>query len=136
MLIVSPPTAGSELGHLGVQLTNTIPYEHEKRVERYIRTIKDRKRTILASLPYLLPPTLHGELFQYIVMTINLLPNTISGARLPYEIFHGKKPDLRNMALLPFGQAMMVKALPSSDKDAPRRVRHRLRMETSNTRSA
>ena len=113
-------SAATEIGNLGVQLTETIPYEHEKRVERYIRTIKDRKRTIMASLSYVLPSDLHGELLQYIVTTVNLTPNSVSGTRLPYEIFYGKKPDLSNMALLPFGQPLMVKTLTSADKDAPR----------------
>ena len=110
----------SGLASLGIQLTSTIPGEHEKRVERYIRTIKDRKRTIMASLPYVLPVNLHGELLQYIVSVLNLTPNSTTGVQLPYEIFYGKKPDLNYMALLPFGQAALIKTVNSKNKEASR----------------
>ena len=113
-------SSSTALSTLGIQLTETIPGEHEKRVERYIRSIKDKKRTIMASLPYVLPTTLHGELLQYIVMTMNLTPTTTSGARLPYEIFYGKKPDLKFTALLPFGQAALIKTVNVKNKEAPR----------------
>ena len=53
-------------------------------------------------------------------MTVHLTPNSVSGARLPYENSHGKKPDLKNMAFSPFGQPTIVKTLPSGDKDMPR----------------
>ena len=64
---------------------------------------------MMESLSYVIPSDLHGELLQYIVTTVNLTPNFVSGTRLPYEIFHRKKPDLSNVALLTFGQPLMVK---------------------------
>ena len=74
----------------------------------------------MSSLPYVLPVNLHGELLQYIISVLNLVPNSTTGTRLPYEIFYGKKPDLKYMALLTFGQAAMIKTVNSKNKDASR----------------
>ena len=40
--------------HHTLQLTCTVPSEHEKRMERYIRILKDQKRTIMFSCLYVL----------------------------------------------------------------------------------
>ena len=47
----------------GVQLKAVPPYQHAQRVERYIRTLKDKARAVLDGLPYNLPPSLIAELF-------------------------------------------------------------------------
>jgi hypothetical protein len=43
------------LGQNRINLMHTPPHQHAQRVERHIRTVKDRVRTILASIPYVLP---------------------------------------------------------------------------------
>jgi hypothetical protein len=48
-------SAKPELSMLGIQLTSTPAGLHEKRAERYIQTLKSRKRAMLAQLSYELP---------------------------------------------------------------------------------
>jgi len=109
-----------ELGLLGVLLTETIPGEHQKRCERYIRTIKDRQRCVLASLSYALPADLFGELLTTVVNSINVVPNSTTGTRTPFELFQKRKVDIRSLALLPFGEPVMVKTINTKGIDAPR----------------
>jgi hypothetical protein len=71
---------------------NTTPSElHERRCERYIQTLKDRKRSTLASLAYELPPKLEAEAYTYIANLMNTTPNTVTGAISPYQLVTGQK---------------------------------------------
>jgi hypothetical protein len=46
----------------GCHITLTPPYQHQQRIERYVRTINDRVRCIVAGLPYIIPKFLHTEM--------------------------------------------------------------------------
>jgi hypothetical protein len=43
------------LSHQGIILGHTPPHQHAQRAERYIRTLKDRVRTILSAMRFVLP---------------------------------------------------------------------------------
>ncbi|HND47414.1 MAG TPA: hypothetical protein PLL95_02580, partial [Anaerolineales bacterium] len=83
------------LARLGIQLTSTPAGLHNKRVERYIQTFKNRREAMLASLPYQLPEgKLEHELALAVARGMNATCNTVSGKRSPYELFSGRKPML------------------------------------------
>ena len=83
------------LGKLGVMMQHTPAGLNENVSERYIQTIKARRRTILASLPYELPSALEGELYMHCISAWDVMPNTVSGALSPMEIVTGRKPASR-----------------------------------------
>ena len=62
------------INNSGCHITLT-PYQHQQRIERYVRTINDRVRCIIAGLPYVLPKFLHAELLIAVIQSMNLLPN-------------------------------------------------------------
>jgi hypothetical protein len=43
------------LGHKGIILKHTPPHQHAQKAERHVRSLKDRHRTIIPSIPYVLP---------------------------------------------------------------------------------
>lgn len=51
----------SYIASRGVELTHTPADLHENRIERKIQTLKNRRRAILAGLPYELPSDLEAE---------------------------------------------------------------------------
>jgi hypothetical protein len=88
----------------GIQLHQTPPYQHAQKCERYVRTIKDRIRTILSSLSYHLPAALYLELASAASYYINGLPNTQHPRTSPRAIVEGTKLDISIIPLVPFGQ--------------------------------
>lgn len=97
----------SFLGHQGVKLHQSPPYQHAQRVERYVRTVKDRMRTLLDSLPYHLPTKLYGELINNIVTWLNDTPNTIRLTQTPRMVMEGTKLDLNRRKPDEFGSIAM-----------------------------
>jgi hypothetical protein len=53
-----------DLGLKGIELVHTPPYQHAQRIERYVRTIKDRMRTLRAAMKVELPAELNGMLLE------------------------------------------------------------------------
>ena len=53
----------------------TPPKQHNQRIERYVRVINDRMRSVLAGLTYVLPTKLYGELMATVVFFMNMFPN-------------------------------------------------------------
>ncbi|MEY3186928.1 MAG: hypothetical protein RL675_752, partial [Bacteroidota bacterium] len=82
-----------------IGMTDIMPLPHGKKngiVERKIRTIKERIRTILSSIPYKFPKPLLDDLVRFVVIRINQLPNEGSGNRIsPKELFTGNKLDFK-----------------------------------------
>jgi hypothetical protein len=69
-----------------------------------VQTLKDRNKTIRASLPYVLQPDLEGELNQYCIDCINIVPSPITSDNVPYTLFMGEKPDYTSTFGIPFGR--------------------------------
>ena len=101
----------------------TPPKQHNQRIERYVRTINDRMRSVLAGLAYILPVKLYGELMATVVYFMNVFPNKVHPTLTPAIVFHGDKMDCRQVNHVPFGSAVMVKETDRSSVDnkyAPR----------------
>jgi len=111
----------TEMAKIGVIITFTIPYEHQKRIERYVQTINATKRTIRATLPFVLPPSLTGELTLHAVALRNVCGNSVSGITSPYQLLTGELPDLKSIAAFPFGSPCIA-TLPN--KGSSRMDRH------------
>lgn len=95
------------LGSLGIQLKQVPPYQHAQRIERYVRTIKDRIRCVLDQLVYELPSFLIGELIQAVIYWLNTIPNSLHPTMSPKVIMEGVKLDLNDTPTVPFGQVCM-----------------------------
>jgi hypothetical protein len=81
------------LGHEGVEAVYLPSGLHNKRVERAIRHIKERERTMLCELPYALPAILNGELLDAAIVSINAMPDTRSGPSVsPYQLVTARRP--------------------------------------------
>ena len=92
---------GRKLGSRGVRVTATPAGLHCKRVERYIQTIKTRRRAVLAGLYYELPTELEAESYVDVVCWSNALPNKSTGeSTSPTRLFTGLTPFMPG---LPFG---------------------------------
>ena len=86
------------------------PHQHEPVVERTIRTIKERVRAVLNSLPYTLPSTLLHYLISYVVRSINMIPNINSSDNLsPREKLLGRKIDVKIDLRIEFGQYVQAR---------------------------
>jgi len=73
-------------------------------VERKIRTIKERVRAYLQSIPYTLMLSLLRYLVEFCVTTINLLPDEHrEDPTSPYELFTGLKVDFARQLRISFG---------------------------------
>ena len=97
-------TLKKHLGPLGVRVSPTPAGLHEKFVEKRIGTIKDRKRAILAALPYELPAALECEAVMYAISCINRVPNKTTGpTTTPHTLFTGSKPFLSKYHFGQFG---------------------------------
>ena len=81
---------------------------HVPIVERKIRTIKERVRTILHSLPYYLPKSLLKYLVYFVVSRLNLTSQNSSvnefGNRPAFEIFFNRRIDYHRDLQVEFGQ--------------------------------
>ena len=98
------------LNSRGVQLFHSLlPGRHCSMVERIIRTIKERARSIQFSIPYLLPPLCRRYLFLYAAVCCNLVPTSATGGRSPREIFTGVKLDVGVYLRAEFGDYVLVK---------------------------
>ncbi len=76
---------------------------HANRVEVLIRTIKERSRSIIFSLPYKLPNALLDYLVRFIVQMKNILPATNVATDTPLERVRGIKLSYSDLKSLEFG---------------------------------
>jgi len=78
----------------GIHLSPTPAGHHEKRAERYIQTLKGRKRAMKAALPYDLPPELDGEAYMTAIKLMNCTVNSASGTTTPHQLVTGQRPTI------------------------------------------
>jgi len=100
----------------GIQLHHSLPGRHCATVERVIRTIKDRARSVLSTLSYTLPPACRIALFLDAASCCNLIPTEATGGRSPREIFTGVKLDASIHLRASFGEYVLVKTPWTSAK--------------------
>ena len=72
-------------------LKQPVPYGHERKVERMVRTIRNRYRTILAGLKVPVNKQLIKLAWEHAVKAPNFILNVNSGDYLPYQIQHGTR---------------------------------------------
>jgi hypothetical protein len=92
----------NEINGLGITCSNTIPEQHAVVVERAIRTIKDKARSLLFNLSYSLPQSLWRYAIEEAVQSTNYLLNS-KNEETPNEMFYGKKYDLNFAGQHSFG---------------------------------
>jgi hypothetical protein len=97
--------------HLGVNLNVCAPGEHIPEVERKIRTVKERVRAVITTLPFRAIPlivTAHAVVFS--VMWINFFPpkGGLSSTLSPQAIVTGLSPNAEKHCRIPFGAYAQV----------------------------
>ena len=75
-------------------MTTTLAGLHEKGIERHIQAIKDRRRAMLAGLPYELPGLLESESYVDAITWINRVPNSQVGHISPHQLVTGQRSFL------------------------------------------
>lgn len=110
------------LAREGLQLLQTAPEQHEHRIERQVRVIKERFRATLFSLPYTLPRCLYPYLLIHVISSLNMLPNVNTGTRSPGEIVTHRRPDAGAAMRVAFGAIVLTRVanLPVNADLAPR----------------
>jgi hypothetical protein len=86
---------GSYLRSRGIAVQTTAPYAHSQngKAERYVRTLEDGAQVLLTDSG--LPASFWGDAVLTVQYIRNRVPtSTISNDSTPFEVFHGKKPDL------------------------------------------
>ena len=92
-----------------IALTLSPPAHHAQRIERYIQTHNNRCTAVLASLPFIVPAKYHPLLGVHCAMLMNLLPNSRTGTKTPYELVKQKRPVFhKEHPFLSFGQCSIV----------------------------
>lgn len=93
-----------ELERAGYEINPAGAGDHVPIVERKIRTIKERVRAYLQSIPYTLMFSLLRYLVESCVIAINLLPDEQrEDPTSPYELFTGFKVDYKKQLRISFG---------------------------------
>ena len=95
----------------GVHVQTVGAGDHVSKAERKIRTIKERLRSIIASLPYRLPDKCVKDLVMFVVNRINIQPYAGGGNfnLSPRVLFTGKKIDAIKELTLSFGDYAEVR---------------------------
>ncbi len=86
--------AEKHLKMLEVEGTHTPAGMHEKRVERFIQTLKNRVRALEARLPYVLPKKLKAEAYQRAVRDYNRSSNKSSRPYTPMQLVEHRRPTV------------------------------------------
>jgi hypothetical protein len=106
------------------------------KVDRHIRLIKDRVRSILHSLPFSLPRKLLPWAVYFAVSRINLLNHSFykSGQHSPNELFTGRKADYKRDLRASFGEYVECYP-PSTDNSLNERSVSSIALCPSNNKS-
>ena len=98
-----------DLEAYGVMVDTAGTGQHVPIADRMIRTVKERARSILASLPYTLPDSLKHWVIFFAVNRINMQPTTSRGDQIcPREAFTGRKIDYKRDVRVSFGEYVHV----------------------------
>jgi len=83
----------------GIRLVQTASNQHERYVERHIRSIRDGTKATLAQIrqEYELPAVFYPHLVRSVVQALNLTVNAKTGNLVPYQMVAGVPMDGRNI---------------------------------------
>ena len=97
--------------------------QHVQRVERAIRTLKERARAIISSLPFRVPSRCVRHLVAFVVQRVNAVPRRSLGPVSTGELFTGRKFDMKVDGKAAFGDYVVA---PEPENDNTMRPRARL----------
>ena len=95
------------IGDLGIKLNTASKGEHVPEVERAIRQIKERCRSIINTVPYPMDDLLITHMVYFCVRAINMIPRSDS-TESPKEMFTGVKIDFNRDCKIEFGAYVQV----------------------------
>jgi hypothetical protein len=105
------------LGENGVVLNLSSAGQHVPIIERNIRTVKERIRAIISTMPYTFIP----YLVDFVVMRLNSLPkSTMTGKTSPRKLFTGSKIDYKRDLKFGFGDYAQVEVPDVINKNSVR----------------
>jgi len=107
----------NHLNQQGVLYEKSAPGQHVGKVERAIRTLKGRYRSVLNSLQYTLPDSLQESLNLDVVQMLNITPNVHTGNSNPRELTAGVKVDASKVLRATFGD-LVIAHTPNNPKNA------------------
>ena len=96
---------------IGAELNLAAPDEHVPEVERNIRVIKDRLRSMLADMPFSkIPKHLKRKLALTCITMLNVVPReaSVSNTLSPMELLSGRSLDFKRNCQLPPGAYCLV----------------------------
>jgi hypothetical protein len=109
----------SSIHALGIRTQFAAVGAHEKKVERVIRTLRERVRVMALSLKFPLPSCFNQQLFLAATNARNCLPTFRSSPRTPFHIATGEKVDMKAHFRAPFGTlAVFRDPNPSDDSNS------------------
>ena len=113
------------MSNLGLKLNTTARDEHVGDIERHIRTVKERVRSVYASLPFpTLPKVMLIELAKFATFWLNGLPNQnnqLSITQSPRELVTGETVDFNRHCRFEFGEYVQCHEQHSNNMD-PRTI--------------
>lgn len=99
---------GEWLGHQGVTLCLGEPGQHCQRIERQVRTVKERIMCLRTALPLVIPTEMEAELARTAVYMLNDLPNAKNAFQSPRMLFEGVRLDLSKRKQIPVGTVCIL----------------------------
>lgn len=111
------------LGSFGIKLiTAGIKSNHIASLDRAIRLLKDRVRSTLAGLPYVLPQPLLKYLVAFVIHNLNMINHSYSPSLTlsPRELFTGRKTDFNIDVRVAFGAYVQCYQSSSDNTTAER----------------
>ena len=96
------------LGLRGIKLRLTPPHMHNRRLERQVRTVKQRMRALRSASQVDIPYSLDGEIAKTAVMLINDMTNSKFKTQSPRMMFEGRRLDLSQRSLIPVGTVCQI----------------------------
>ena len=109
-----------------VELQPCIPHEHHSigDIERFHRTLEDTVFKKLYGKPHL-SVQYWGMAYSDYIMKANMMGSVHGPTVCPYELWHGRKPDLLKLPMIPFGSVVMAHVpLDQQTTDGPRSILH------------
>jgi hypothetical protein len=105
----------------GIVLNLSSSGQHVPIIERNIRTVKERIRAILSSLPFRVPYIFMPYLVDFAVMRINSMPKSTMLSKIsPRELFTGRKIDYKKDLRFGFGDYVQVEITNVINKNSVR----------------
>lgn len=111
--------ADKSLRDLGVEHVHVAPNVHEKIAERNVQTIRDKLRTVLSWLCFILPVEFWPALFEDTIMMMNFTPNKATGGSTPQSLVDGKRIAVVHLQV-PFGTVALFHNPDSGNSMEPR----------------